>query len=484
MLTEGGTELYSDVLLTTNLVMLPPTIKRFLRFYATGYLCVIESYRSTGLLPAERVMKKPNNHKRKPKAALHQTVRNIAQCREILGLPLLAVEYLRLAAESVSPDDVQNARIPWFYERVDDIAYALACGPREVHKIESRLVALGLIVKNTLANGHRHARRCRKTGELLWAHGISLEPLIERQGELEALATNRADINREYRATRQQVNNLRARLRDALAAAAEYPALADLRSQMWAIYDAAPGRVTYRVYDLPTLSRLKAELTMAVDTLVEALNALDTPVSEAGDNCLSGVSRSDASDLQDRHKYLTTFLTLYSCKDAEPPIGGKFSQSSDPAHAVSGLGMKDAGYQSGDNPENHPVVRNQAPTITAKHLIQLAPDRWSENLGDPDHITWQVVGFVANARRAELGVSESAWRSGIERMGERSAAICLAVLDINRDHPTKPVHSVGGAFVAMTRRAEAGTLNLEPSINWIAARRAGTAIHTTGGADA
>jgi len=44
--------------------------------------------------------------------------------------------------------------------------------------------------------------------------------------------------------------------------------------------------------------------------------------------------------------------------------------------------------------------------------------------------------------------------------------------------------AVGGAFVAMTRRAEAGKLNLEPSIKWIAARRAGAARHTTGRADA
>ena len=445
---------------------------------------MIESYRSTGLLPEERDMEFQHNQKRKPKAALHQTVRDVASCREILGLPLLAVEYLRLATESVSPDDVQNARIPWFYERVDDIAHSLSCGPRQVQRIEARLVDLGLIENHTLANGHRHAKRSRKTGEIEWAHGISLKPLIERREELTALATNRTDINREYRATRQQVNNLRARLKDALAAATEYPALAGLRDQTWAIYDATPGRVTYRVYDLPALSRLKAKLTLAVEALVEALDALDTPSPEAGDNCLSPVNMSDASDIGVRHKYLTTSLDLYSCRDAEPTIVGKSSLISDPAHAVSGLEVEDAGGQIGDNPENRPVVKNQTPTITAKHLIQLAPDRWSESLGDPDHITWQVVGFVANARRAELGVSESAWRSGVERMGERSAAICLAVLDVNRDHPTTPVRSVGGAFVAMTRRAEAGKLNLEPSINWIAARRAGAATHTTGHAEA
>ena len=425
-----------------------------------------------------------HNLKPKPKAGLHQAVRNIADCRVLLSLSLQAVEYLRYAAERVSPDDVQNARIPWCYERVDDLAHALHCEPRTIHRIEKMLIERGLIKKDVLANGHRHAKRCRQTGALLWAHGISLAPILERRDELAALATNRADIEREYRAARQGVNNLRARLKDALASAEDYPAMSELRSQMWAIYDAAPARIIRTIHDLPTLTRVQAKLTLAVDTLIEALDALDTPSPASVDNHLNAVNMSDQSDTGVRHKYLTTPSKLYSCRDAEPSKDDEIANFGDPAHAVSSIEMKDAGGHFGDNPENRPTVKNQTPAITAKHLIQLAPKRWSENLGDPDQINWQLVGFVADARRAELGVSESAWRSGVARMGPRSAAICLAVLDANRDHPTKPVRSVGGAFVAMTRRAEAGKLNLEPSINWIAARRAGAAKPTTGRANA
>ena len=467
MLTEGGLELNSCVD-TSEFSEAPSDNQAIFAFSCHGRRVRHRELPLYGLLPAERVMSLPNNQKRKPKAALHQTVRNVAQCREILGLPLLAVEYLRYAAESVSPEDVQNARTPWCYERVDDIAYALACGPREVHKIESRLVALGLVEKHTLANGHRHARRCRKTGELLWVHGISLKPLIERRDELEALATNRADINREYRATRQQVNNLRARLKDALAAADEYPALADLRGQMWAIYDAAPGRVTYRLYDLDALLRLKAELALAVDTLVEALNDLDMPAPKAGDNCPLPINRSDASDLQVRHKYLTTSLDLYFCNNAEPPNGGKNSYVNNPSDDGPCLEWECAGGETVHNPQNCSV-----PQITPRKLLDLAPERWRDALDGIEQVDWTVIGFVATARRAELGVSESAWRSGIDCMGPKQAAICLAILDTNQTHPTKPVRSVGGAFVAMTRRAKVGGLNLAPSIQWIAARRAG-----------
>ena len=122
--------------------------------------------------------------------------------------------------------------------------------------------------------------------------------------------------------------------------------------------------------------------------------------------------------------------------------------------------------------------------MTASRLLELAPERWQDALGGIDSVDWSVISYVAAARRAELGVSEHAWRAGIAEMGDRCAAICLAVLDTNRDHPTKPVRSVGGAFVAMTRRARAGDLHLEPSIQWIAARRAGVKPRAEDYADA
>lgn len=423
-------------------------------------------------------------HSPKPKAGLHQTVRNIASARLEFGLQLAAVEYLRHAAECVSPDDLKDGRTPYCYERVDDIAHHLDVDPRTVHNIEKQLHGLGLIDKKTMANGHRGAKRCRRTGELLWVHGISLAPLIERREELAAIATAAADRQRAYRAMRQQVHASRARLKETLIAASEVPSLVDLRTQMWAIYDASPARVTRRAHDLDDLGRIRAELALAVETLAEALAALDSASSEAGDNRLEAVDISDASEIHCRHKYLTTPSLLYSCKGAKPPVSGKFSGCNDPSGNMSGLEIKGAESQTAHNPQNRPASKNPLPQMTASALLDLAPDRWREVLDGMERVDWSVIGFVAAARRAELGVSETAWRAGIDRMGPRSAALCLAILDTNRDHPTKPVRSVGGAFVAMTRRAEAGELNLEPSIRWIAARRAGVVPRPAGQADA
>lgn len=396
-----------------------------------------------------------------PKSALHQTVRHVATARMALGLSRAAIDYLRRATECVAPGDLTDGRTPWCYERVDDMALMLGVDPRTVRNIEKRLHDLGLIERKPMANGHRWAKRCRRTGEILWVHGISLKPLIERREELTAMATRIADRERAYRATRQQVHALRARLKETLVTAQEFSSLTELRDRTWSIYDAAPVRVTRQVFDLETLGRIRTELAIALDALTEALDIADESNLDSVDIKVIDDETSDASEILFLHKY-DTIPNMYFCSRA---------------NAQTSLEKKEAKRKT-------KLKRHTEPQITAKGLLDLAPERWRDALNGVETIDWQTVGFVAAARRAELAVSDHAWRTGIDQMGPRRAAICLALLDTNRDHPTKPVRSVGGAFVAMTRRAETGTLHLEPSIRWIAARRAGVEPRTIDHADA
>ena len=394
-----------------------------------------------------------------PKTALHKTVRHVATARMALGLSRAAIDYLRRASECVSPDDLKDGRTPWCYERVDDMALALGVDPRTVHNIEKRLHDLGLIERKPMANGHRWAKRCRRTGEILWVHGISLKPLLERRDELAAEATRIADRERAYRAIRQQVHGLRARLRDALIAAQEHQALDGIRDRIWAIFDASPARITRQVFDIDGLIRIRTELSLGLDALLGALDDVDGPLCEVVENLDDEHKTSDGSEILPGHKYDTT-PNLYSCSRAD---------------ARQCLDIRSAKPETRRAPEHRSETQ-----ISAGQLLDLAPDRWRDALGDVERVDWKTVGYVATARRAELGVSDHAWRTGIERMGPRKAAICLAVLDVNREHPTTPVRSVGGAFVGMTRRAENGDLNLDPSIRWITARQAKA---QTGGAD-
>ena len=58
-------------------------------------------------------------------------------------------------------------------------------------------------------------------------------------------------------------------------------------------------------------------------------------------------------------------------------------------------------------------------------------------------------------------------------MGDFRAALCLLVTDANRDHPVTPVRKPGGHLRALTRRHQAGQLNLVGSLVGLAHRRRG-----------
>ena len=71
-------------------------------------------------------------------------------------------------------------------------------------------------------------------------------------------------------------------------------------------------------------------------------------------------------------------------------------------------------------------------------------------------ISWPVLIDLARHFAPQLGVSPYAWQRALKVLGPSEAALALVVLDRGRDHPVRPVGSVGDALVGMTRRAEAG----------------------------
>ena len=70
-----------------------------------------------------------------------------------------------------------------------------------------------------------------------------------------------------------------------------------------------------------------------------------------------------------------------------------------------------------------------------------------------------------------LGINYSAWSQAPGIMGTEGAALCVLVLDANRDHPSAPVKNPGGMLRAMTKRYETGKLNLVGSLIGLSRRR-------------
>ena len=354
-----------------------------------------------------------------PKAALYRCVRHVERVRKSLGLSLSCAAYLRLAADMVSGADLAEGRKPVFFMRVDDTAHMLGLSARQVNAIERRLEEIGFIKRETLGNGHRHARRNPRTGELLWSHGIALSPLLRRADELAALATAADDADRAFRAAREKANSARARLKAALASAES----GDLTEQGRAILAETPARLTRTAHTMRDLERLAARLTIAAQALEDAKPVDNTLIKND-----ETVQTSDKAEENDRHEITTSNSYLNSCNASE--------------------------------------------TITPQRLIALAPPRWRAALTEKTELTWTTIGYIADARRKELRIADHAWKEGQGALGKAGAATALMMLDANQSHPTKPVRNVGGAFVAIGRKARAGKADLATSLRFLALRRA------------
>ena len=78
---------------------------------------------------------------------------------------------------------------------------------------------------------------------------------------------------------------------------------------------------------------------------------------------------------------------------------------------------------------------------------------------------------AANARIAPLGINITAWAAACDRMGRVRAALCVMLLDANRDHPIAPVMNPGGALRGMIKAHNRDKLNLIGSLIGLHRRR-------------
>lgn len=86
-------------------------------------------------------------------------------------------------------------------------------------------------------------------------------------------------------------------------------------------------------------------------------------------------------------------------------------------------------------------------------------------------ITTEAVIEAAHDMLAPLGINYSAWRAACGVMGRHGAALCVLVLDANRDHPQSPVRNPGGALRGMLRAHRGGKLNIVGSVIGLQRRR-------------
>lgn len=368
-----------------------------------------------------------------------------------IGLRPGALQALLHMMKRTKPDHWTDPdREPVFFAAQDETAAALGKSRRSLFNIEKRLEELGLVEKRVKGNGQRSA---------IGGCGIVFSKLITLVPDLMRLAEHLNAERKEHKALRNRrstyVRYIKQRLPD--DADARHGAIAAVIEA----FDAWP-----RADALPrfSLEQMEAHLKDAQALCVSLDEILDLHHDSSGKP-----AQNFPCFIQENNKE----TSIVTCNDTV------IKRSTDKSAQDDILTPAPCG--SDDCLESKNEEANAA--RNAQFLARLKPDRLfclaSKDMQaaisecSAGSAELREFHFLDAAERmcANLGINHSAWISAVQTMGQASAMIAVLLLDANRDHPTAPVHNVGGALRAMTRRFQAGNLNLVGSLIGLTRRR-------------
>ena len=342
-----------------------------------------------------------------------------------------------------------DSKEPVFYGRQESFAQRLHITPRQLRNHERSLQRMGLIEKRTLANGSRHGATNL---------GLVLTPIIEAFTQLLDVreARNARTIRMKHmKATRSlRIATFRdelARLSDEDLAHPDVQAMI-LERESWPRTDTLLGlgeaRLSQHIEDATSLCTSLVEwIENHADSSCEPAETFRSFIQEDNQKTLSEECNASV------HK-----------RSAGKPAHSEFSESG--PNGPSSCREKELqaetealqGLFSGHYGLGHAI------TLASEDFQFEMQVRSGEN---------QEYAFVeaAAARIAPLGINISAWAAACDRMGRARAALCVMLLDANRDHPTRPVQNPGGALRGMIKAHNRNTLNLIGSLIGLHRRR-------------
>jgi replication initiation protein RepC len=288
------------------------------------------------------------------------------------------------------------------------------------------LVDAGLIIRRDSPNGKRYARKGRG-GQIEFAFGFDLSPLVARAEEFEGLAGEIEAEARALKLARERITLCRRDIAKMIATGIEegVPTWRDGRGpgdwqevhrNFRAIIDAVPRTATYA-----QLAPIAEALSQLADDI---LNLLKNHVKE--ENPSANESHFE------RHIQNSNPDSLI---EIEPRLREGRAERAEPKPRPSRLA--EASYPLG-------MVLNACPD-----LVDYAK-------GGISH--WRDFLSVAAVVRSMLGISVSAWEEAQSTMGETQAAIVVGCI-LQRG---ATIRSAGGYLRGLTRKAELGEFSLGP----------------------
>ncbi len=299
--------------------------------------------------------------------------------------------------------------------------------PTTLRRHLAALVASGLIIRRDSPNGKRYARK-GQGGEIEYAFGFDLTPLIARAAEIENVAD-------EVRAEKKAVALLRERvtlLRRDIAKMIEV-----------ALEEGVPGDWEDRHLQYQQLSSryrrnlLRAELA----DLAQALSGLLTEIQITLENHIKQEKMAGNDRQIGRHIQNQTTHN----SDIEPCIREGGAEPLRP---------------NDQNPEAATAFDVKSPRAPKPYplgmVLEACPDILDFARGGI--ASWGDFTSTAALVRPALGISPDAWRQAAEAMGEIDAAIVVAAILQRGDE----IKSAGGYLRVLTGKAGAGEFSIGP----------------------
>lgn len=363
-----------------------------------------------------------------------------------LGLQASRVLALIAMIRATRPADWTDPTCdPVCYLSQTDLAAGLGKTPRAIRNDERALERLGLIQRDTAANGARRAYGALR-------HGLNFAPLIARYARLVALDLEIAARIERARLLRYECSAARRFYRSAATQLAELAPEHALLEILEARYRALPKRYA----------------DLGVEALAELRQAI-ADLAESADAALQLQRQTSGAAEADFLRYIqdTNHLESEICNasDVDNRTARKRADDNPSRPAPQGAGQcnerKSAWAERGCKPD---LLESFTPTALYRACgedfrFYLDAAMKGRSIPSPHDFF-----LAASAIRGELGIHHSAWLEACETLGDMAAALALLVIDANRSHPVRPIHSPGGALRAWCRRARAGQLNLTGSL--------------------
>lgn len=377
----------------------------------------------------------------------------------------LLAYYLRFTREC----DWEEGARPVVYQSLSKTALDIGVSERQIQKLEKALSEVGALTWRDSGNLRRYGQRCPQSGKILYAFGVDLSPLAEREEELTQLLEEKEAYARSWMEAKRQISFYRRQVKALLAEAVEQPKTSHLEvAKLEESYQAIAIQIRTHL----KLSRLQ---TMIVEhrELYLAARALAEQGRSVAQDCAQTEKETRKNEEKFAHNKDTNqipFNKLNTSRAAPNRLArgrkGEFSSSKEPSSPTDSSSAQRRAGQS--QPHSTPTKTSQgsgAGKISLNQILNASSSRFREYLPHTlNTVNEYHLVDAADRLRTTLEISKGSWSRACQTMGRVGAAICLMLTDQAALREINPARIPGAYFNALIKRSQSGELNLKPAI--------------------